>query len=744
MNQPENHSLSQEDGSAKPPSSTKRKRNRKKSKKKMKKTADTTAQSQLSQGNTETVLESRHESTTKPEFIVLVDGRRSGESTKEVTEGASKPVSVTEKVDHICPKATSDSATEAAAAAPKVPANVPTQPATSSSKVKSNSEIIEENKLGTAKPNNSEGQHLKRSTKHGRTHQANPTQRSEARSGQFPQLQKDQSSSSRKPNPSRTETLPDPAGQETTQTQTHPQTSSTSQKTLPGSRPSSVAQQKEKEAPNDITPRNSFGNPPASKKVKLNSGGSTMDVFSKWFGIGGRSQEKRHDPSETDWESLASKYFDTNTKLEDELKEKEQTIRNLKKEANKAMEDTVSKEVHKKITAEWSYHYKKAQEKIKQYEVGKNQHLQHIQRQGEIIANYEEEMRKFQEAEFKSKSSLTAPPISHEKIQSAFIDLFAMVQRWSRRYFKDASTGPQNINFEWLSMNAPDFTQFLSDCSRDLSSVLEPGACPKISLLVEAVVNQFVAKNIFAAPFGYCDQTISYACNKVYEVMKRDDKSRAGKWRASTIDAAEHVPDEENGHPRWNAEQLVNALLESLEPILQALNTDPSAVRSGITVGCEEIMSAALAISKVLNRSAAGLAIINKPFFEKHGWTYKMGSELYRSRFPDDEDDDMGECVMELVLRPGFVKQGDDNGDHFEVTSVWVDAVVEMKQMKSVVPLVEVPAEENLISWEDPEKDVVFVRSNVKVVEEASVEDQTMMDCEQTSLVKEMLSESGP
>jgi hypothetical protein len=76
------------------------------------------------------------------------------------------------------------------------------------------------------------------------------------------------------------------------------------------------------------------------------------------------------------------------------------------------------------------------------------------------------------------------------------------------------------------------------------------------------------------------------------------------------------------------------------------------------------------------------LGVVDKRFFEERQWTYRFGDETYHSRFPDDEDDDV-DFMVELVVRPGFLKYGDDKGENFEVCSPWIGAIVEISEKGS-------------------------------------------------------------
>src|SRR5690606_26410183 len=120
-------------------------------------------------------------------------------------------------------------------------------------------------------------------------------------------------------------------------------------------------------------------------------------------------------------------------------------------------------------------------------------------------------------------------------------------------------------------------------------------------------------------------------------------------------------------------------LLQILEPIKSEIGSGPN---HNVLENCRAFITNAIEISGTLNHSAAGLLIIDKPYFEKHGWTYHRGREFYRTKFENED----ARSYVELIARPGFVKCGDDNGENFGTFAPWIPAIVQTTQIKQAVP----------------------------------------------------------
>lgn len=80
----------------------------------------------------------------------------------------------------------------------------------------------------------------------------------------------------------------------------------------------------------------------------------------------------------------------------------------------------------------------------------------------------------------------------------------------------------------------------------------------------------------------------------------------------------------------------------------------------------------------ILGKQAAELKIMDKSWFEGSGRGFVCDDERMKGRFAE-EDEDAGEGFrVDIVLRPGFLKYGNDDGENLEKYAVWIPAMLDL------------------------------------------------------------------
>ncbi|RPA76201.1 hypothetical protein BJ508DRAFT_379593 [Ascobolus immersus RN42] len=376
------------------------------------------------------------------------------------------------------------------------------------------------------------------------------------------------------------------------------------------------------------------------------------------------------DNGQTTEEGLDSNGTSTTTACISRLERKaDQRIRELQGQADK--KDAEYANLKAKFEALQSQLFEKEGE-IRQYRNKINQQEYELQTK-------DEEMRQVQEAEL-LKAKLRKSPISknHEEVQAALTDLFSAVKNWTRSEFR--GQGTEGWPVANVCSMAPKFSELLSNCTYDLTSLFSARKKFKLSFLMEAVVNQFLTDDILMNPFSAFEPHSPEVAMKLvhlYDNLKNKSEPRASKWRALTLDAIQgpKITDEKKGDPHFHA----MALLGILEPLLRAIDRE---VTEEMFATCKDFIASALIISRTINLSSAGLKCIDRSFFQDGSWLYQHGREEYKSRLGGELDDD---CMVQLITRPGFFKCGDDNGDDFHLTACWIRAEVETCSMASFI-----------------------------------------------------------
>lgn len=169
-----------------------------------------------------------------------------------------------------------------------------------------------------------------------------------------------------------------------------------------------------------------------------------------------------------------------------------------------------------------------------------------------------------------------------------------------------------------------------------------------------------------------------------------ENESRAYKWRASTFTAYERcqfwAPLDPSAAPEPTAslrQAFYHTIADEIEatvgPIARKHFPDRSdhAQRLQRTM---EFVSAAGAIAATLSRQAAKLEIIDKAWFERSRTAFVCADNRMQGRFAEEDEDEPDGFQVDIVLRPGFLKYGNDDGEDLEKYAVWIPAVLDLSE----------------------------------------------------------------
>lgn len=79
-----------------------------------------------------------------------------------------------------------------------------------------------------------------------------------------------------------------------------------------------------------------------------------------------------------------------------------------------------------------------------------------------------------------------------------------------------------------------------------------------------------------------------------------------------------------------------------------------------------------------LGKQAAGLKIMDKSWFEGSGRVFVCDDEKMKGRFAEEDEDPGGDFRVDIILRPGFLKYGNDDGENLERYAVWIPAMLDL------------------------------------------------------------------
>lgn len=79
-----------------------------------------------------------------------------------------------------------------------------------------------------------------------------------------------------------------------------------------------------------------------------------------------------------------------------------------------------------------------------------------------------------------------------------------------------------------------------------------------------------------------------------------------------------------------------------------------------------------------LGKQAAGLKIMDKSWFEDSERVFVCDDERMKGRFGEEDEDPERNFRVDIILRPGFLKYGNDDGENLERYAVWIPAMLDL------------------------------------------------------------------
>ncbi|RPA76193.1 hypothetical protein BJ508DRAFT_331366 [Ascobolus immersus RN42] len=296
-----------------------------------------------------------------------------------------------------------------------------------------------------------------------------------------------------------------------------------------------------------------------------------------------------------------------------------------------------------------------------------------VHRAQQKLAAQSQEVRALQASEFRATKSTLSE--SHQEMQGRLEDVFSLVTRWCRSYFRIPTQQMDTLPKEQLDQ----FAKYLQEAgnTNGIDLVVREGKLG-FCFLVEAAINNFLMLHILFNPFQICEPGHKLAFDHLYKRLYKASAEKAGKWRAVTLQQVLSDHGDTLGDVvKEVASELSRRLLSVMEPI--AVTIEPGLNHDKFSQECNRFVKDALAISLKLNKKAAGLGYIGKDFFAQWDWLYSGGSEYFRPRIEDEDEVEQPGSVKKvaLIVRPGLLKYGNDEGENFRTEAVWMEAVVE-------------------------------------------------------------------
>lgn len=91
-----------------------------------------------------------------------------------------------------------------------------------------------------------------------------------------------------------------------------------------------------------------------------------------------------------------------------------------------------------------------------------------------------------------------------------------------------------------------------------------------------------------------------------------------------------------------------------------------------------EFVEAAGDLAVVLSRQAAKLEIMDKSWFERS--PFVCNDDRMKGRFAEEDEESEEGFQVDIVLRPGFLKYGNDEGESLEKYAVWIPAMLDLSE----------------------------------------------------------------
>lgn len=133
----------------------------------------------------------------------------------------------------------------------------------------------------------------------------------------------------------------------------------------------------------------------------------------------------------------------------------------------------------------------------------------------------------------------------------------------------------------------------------------------------------------------------------------------------------------------WHRERYYDSLVTEIDNILRPIThkhfpgrgDDEERLRR-----CREFVKAAGDLAVELGRNAAELRVVNKDWFSESARTFICDDDRMKDRFGEDDIDSRENPRVDIILRPGLLKYGNDEGENFDNYSVWIPALVDLSR----------------------------------------------------------------
>lgn len=163
-----------------------------------------------------------------------------------------------------------------------------------------------------------------------------------------------------------------------------------------------------------------------------------------------------------------------------------------------------------------------------------------------------------------------------------------------------------------------------------------------------------------------------------------ENESRAYKWRASTFAAYERchpsaAPEPTSSLPQAFYRTIADEIEDIVGPIARKHfpDRDDNAQRWQRAMGFVE---AAGDLAAILSRQAAKLEIIDKAWFERSQTAFVCADDRMHGRLGEEDEDEEDGFQVDIILQPGFLKYGNDDGEDLEKYAVWIPAMLDLSE----------------------------------------------------------------
>ncbi|KAH0614800.1 uncharacterized protein H6S33_000436 [Morchella sextelata] len=315
----------------------------------------------------------------------------------------------------------------------------------------------------------------------------------------------------------------------------------------------------------------------------------------------------------------------------------------------------------------------------------------------------EEDLKQLQEQE--STKGKDDDSKSLERIVQSLDAVFDSSIEWAREYFEIDVKGfkidkfPQfKVELGWVTWN---------DSWRTKDHL-------NVSHLVQAVVADRLAMEFFwpgahGKPFQGCEEGFQKSCNEIFQVMLKEDRGKAHRWRATTLSAYEKSegwcptsttsptpPSSRPGSHKDIAQsvafyrdqhydRIVTSIEHAVGPISQKYfprRNEAERLRK-----CKEFVRTAGELAFELSKHPAEVRVLEKQWFDaKCARTFVYGNEHMKESSGEHVDPEE-KLPIDIILRPCLKQYGDEQDENYDKSSVCIPALVDVKRPTNPIVL---------------------------------------------------------